>query len=70
MLFENIVDFLNAVGLLYAACPRGKKRNWNCQRCGLWLGAFDLEKGLTAAGRFAYHVEYKDDPNFGLSEHL
>lgn len=53
MLFDNIVDFLNALRLLYEACPRGKKTNWNCQRCGLWLGAVDLDTGLTVAGHFA-----------------
>jgi hypothetical protein len=65
MLFDNIVDFLNAIGLLYEACPGGKKANWTCKRCGLWLGALNSEKGLTAAGRFAYHVEYVDDPYVG-----
>jgi hypothetical protein len=65
MLFDNVVDFLKAVGLLYAACPKGKKTTWNCKRCGLWLGALDLDKGLMAAGSFAYQVEYEDDPYFG-----
>src|ERR1700722_4907125 len=65
MLFDTIVDYLNALVLLHAAYPGGKKSLWKCKRCGLWLGALNLEKGLTAAGCFAYHVEYVDDPYFG-----
>jgi hypothetical protein len=65
MRFRFFTDLLTAVALLAAAVPGRKKKLWQCQRCGTWLGALDLEGGLVAVGSFGEEVEYWDDPYFG-----
>jgi hypothetical protein len=65
MRFRFFTDALTAASLLAGAFPGRRSRLWRCRRCGLWLGALDLESGLVALGEFAEEVEYGDDPYFG-----
>ena len=65
MRFRFFTQALTAASLLAGAFPGQRSTLWTCHRCGLWLGALDLESGLVALGHFGEEVKYWDDPYFG-----
>jgi hypothetical protein len=66
MRFRYSTDVLNAIMLLKGAFPSQRSKLWTCAGCGRWLQALDLEKGCVVQGIFGEHVEYFEDPEFGI----